>query len=78
MPKKKESVIEPVTIRCPRCNEIVDIEEGEVSCMYPVEGTIPIYFECGEVCLDWASIELTDITFEYYCPECGKKLRGRK
>ena len=72
MPRKKESVIEPVTIRCQHCNEVVDIEEGVVSCVCPVEGTIPIYFEDGEVCLDWSSIDLIDITFEYYCPSCGE------
>lgn len=74
MTKNKEPVIEAVTIRCPYCKEIVEITEGLISPEYTCSGSIPIYIEDGKLQLDWSSIDIHDITFDYYCPECGQRV----
>lgn len=74
MTKNKEPVIEAVTIRCPYCKEIVEITEGLISPEYTCSGTIPIYIEDGKVQLDWSSIDIHNITFDYYCPACEQQV----
>jgi predicted RNA-binding Zn-ribbon protein involved in translation (DUF1610 family) len=73
MPKKKEPVTEAVTIKCPHCKEIVDIVEGLIS-PEPCAGTIPIYIQDGEICLDWANLIVDDMTFSYTCPNCYEEV----
>lgn len=70
MTKKKESVIEAVTIKCPHCKEVVEITEGLIDYFEPCRGFIPIYLEDGEIRLDWNNLELDEVCFVYECPEC--------
>lgn len=74
MSKNKEPVIETVTIKCPHCGKIVDITEGFISPNYTCKGTIPVYVEDGGIQLDWSSLDIHDITFDYYCPECEEQV----